>query len=383
MIFDAKSGATMKKAIASGFLSLFFSVASSFAETGERFSLSGEALVWWIKDSPAPPPLVSTGLIGAPGTAVILGGKERGTGEQPGFRLTTAYRPDERRGIEASFFYLSPQSAARSAGSSGESGSQNLFIPFFDVTIPGENVTNLSDEERFSGQAVEKLSARFLGAELNGVMTVASSAAGRVELLGGFRHLNLSEAFSFRTNSPDLAEGRVNIFETKDEFDTKNRFYGGQAGVRARHGIGRWSLEGSAKLALGAMVQSVEIDGFLLTNEFNGGGEPESFPGGYFAQPTNMGRRSRTVFAAVPEVKLNLAYDLTRRLTIFLGYTFLYAHNMVRPGTQIDRGINPTQNASFTGTMPSLLVGPARPKFSFRSSSFWAQGVNLGLTYRF
>ena len=55
-----------------------------------------------------------------------------------------------------------------------------------------------------------------------------------------------------------------------------------------------------------------------------------------------------------------------------------------RPGEQIDRTINPTQNASFGAPpLPRTLVGPARPGFSFAGSDFWAQGVNVGVTVRF
>ena len=35
-------------------------------------------------------------------------------------------------------------------------------------------------------------------------------------------------------------------------------------------------------------------------------GAAQTFPGDYFALPTNMGGHSRTVFAVVPEVRLNV-----------------------------------------------------------------------------
>ena len=48
--------------------------------------------VWWLKDSPAPTPLVSTGVLGTPGTSVLLGGRDIDTGEFPGGRITIGYR---------------------------------------------------------------------------------------------------------------------------------------------------------------------------------------------------------------------------------------------------------------------------------------------------
>jgi hypothetical protein len=122
------------------------------SSSATSFNLSAEALVWWLKDSPAPPPLVSTGILGQPGTAVVLGGKDVDSDEHPGLRVTASYREREKWGLEAGVFYLPSRSTSRNAGSSGEVGSQGLVIPFFDVTIPGENVTGLSSPGQFSGR---------------------------------------------------------------------------------------------------------------------------------------------------------------------------------------------------------------------------------------
>jgi hypothetical protein len=352
------------------------------SSTEEPFYIGAEALLWWLKDSPAPPSLVSTGILGQLGTTVLLGGEDLNTHMHPGLRVTAGYREKERWGLEAGFFYLPSQSTSRSVSSSGQIGSQNLDIPFFDVTLPGENVTRLSRAGSFSGHAQEELSARLLGAELLGTANLVSTGAWRLDLLGGFRYSNLRETFSFTTNSPNIAPP-VDIFQTMDQFDTTNNFYGAQGGLRACSVWGHWTVSGTIKVALGAMVQSVDIDGFLLTNEFNGFGSPQRFPGGYFAQPTNMGNHTRTAFAVLPEIGLNVEYEVTRWMNIVLGYSFLYTNNVVRPGDQIDRAINPTQNASFTGVPNSRLVGPARPSFSFRGSDFWAQGLNVGVVIRF
>ena len=45
--------------------------------------------------------------------------------------------------------------------------------------------------------------------------------------------------------------------------------------------------------------------------------------------------------------------------------------------TSIDLVVNGTQ----IGGNP--LVGPARPQFQFRDTSFWAQGINFGLQWNF
>jgi hypothetical protein len=347
----------------------------------QPFHISAEALLWWMKNSPAPPPLVSTGILGQPGTTVSLGGEDLNTQMHPGLRITAGYWEKERWGLEAGFFYLFSQSTSQGVGSSGQIGSQDLYIPYFDVNNSRESTTGLAYAGVFSGHAQAELSTRLLGAELMGTANLVSTGAWELDFLGGFRYLNLREAFSFATNS-QLIGPISDVFQTMDQFDTTNNFYGAQAGLRASSGRGPWTVSGTFKLALGAMVESADIDGFLLTNDYNGYGSPQRLSGGYFAQPTNMGNHSRTAFAVLPEIGLNVGYEVTPWMNIFLGYTFLYTNNVVRPGDQIDRGINPTQNPSFNGVI-SQLIGPARPAHSFHESDFWAQGLNMGVVIRF
>ena len=51
--------------------------------------------------------------------------------------------------------------------------------------------------------------------------------------------------------------------------------------------------------------------------------------------------------------------------------------DVLRPGDQIDRTINPTQAAG------GVLVGPPRPAPLFNTTDFWAHGVNAGLELSF
>jgi hypothetical protein len=386
----------MRKAIVAALTSLLISAGVASAQTTSgpsapsmlpskvgRLSISAETLTWWFKGSPAPVPLVSTGPLDEAGTKVLLGGKDLDANPNSGFRVTVGYSLTERWGAEGSVFYLFPRSTSRTASSSGQIGSQDLFIPFFDVTLPGENTTGLSSEGRFAGTAKEELSNDFFGAELNGTMKLLSARPWRVDLLGGFRYLNLRETYTFTTSSPNVAPRPADIFQTKDEFDATNNFYGAQFGVRARYDWGPWFASSVVKFALGAMIQSVDIDGFLETNDFNDFGPPQRFPGGYFAQPTNIGSHARSVFAVVPEVGINIGYQITQWVSVFVGYTFLYTNSVARPAQQIDRNINPTQSASFGGAPPTPLEGPAFPSFKFNGSDFWAQGLTVGLAGRF
>ena len=132
------------------------------------------------------------------------------------------------------------------------------------------------------------------------------------------------------------------------------------------------------------MQQQLNFDGSLRTNDFNtpaGTGSARTFPGGYLALPSNMGEYHRTHFGVVPEVGLNLKYQLTQKLGVSLGYTALYLNSVVRPGEQIDRNVNGGQSSLYSGTPtpPGLQGGPAQPAPLFHTTDFWAQGINFGL----
>jgi hypothetical protein len=56
----------------------------------------------------------------------------------------------------------------------------------------------------------------------------------------------------------------------------------------------------------------------------------------------------------------------------------MYISEVLRPGDQIDRSINPR----FLAT-PSPAGAPFQPVFQFKTSDFWAQGIDVGLECRF
>ncbi len=348
-----------------------------------RFTVSAEALLWWFKDSPAPVPLVTDGLVGQPGTKTLLGGESLDTGANPGFRLSSGYAFTERWGVESSFFYIPSSSTSKSVSSSGQLGSTDLIVPFIDARTGAESGTEISFSPIYRGSAREELSNSLMGVDLNATWALSPASPWRVDLLGGFRWLRLHETYTLTTSSPFIPPFPQDIWNTTDEFDTINNFYGAQAGVRARFDWGRFFTNATLKFAMGAMVQSANISGSLVTNDFTNFGPTQTFAGGYFALPSNIGSYSRTVFAVVPEIGLNIGYQITSWASVFVGYTFLYTNNVARPGNQINRTVNPTQSTSYTEDPAARLQGPAQPSFKFNSSDFWAQGINVGLTFRF
>lgn len=348
-----------------------------------RWSVSAEALFGWFKKSPTPVPIITDSYVDAPGVNVLLGGGSVDTNPNAGFKVTGTYRVDSRRRVELSGFYMPSRSTSSSVSSSGQPGSIDLYLPFFDVTSNRENFTEISYWPEFRGSAQATLSNNLGGGELNMSWALPSQDAWRVDVLGGIRLLQLRESYTITTSSPYNPPNPVDIWNTTDAFDARNRFVGLQVGARAAYDQGPWVGFVSGKLAFGAMQQRVSVNGFLETNDYNNYGATQNFPGGYFALPSNSGDYSRNTFAVVPEIALNLGYKLTRESTVYVSYSFLYASNVARPGGQINRNINPTQNVAYGNDPPVTPIGPAEPSFSFNTTDFWAQTISVGLAYRF
>jgi hypothetical protein len=100
--------------------------------------------------------------------------------------------------------------------------------------------------------------------------------------------------------------------------------------------------------------------------------------GGLLAQPgRNIGTYEQQEFAMIPELGGTIGYQLTERLKLNVGYTFLYWSNLIRPGDQIDTTVN-------TNLMPPVIPGNTflGPAFEIRETDYWVQGLSVGGEYR-
>ena len=215
---------------------------------------------------------------------------------------------------------------------------------------------------------------RLWGAEANGVLNAWRRNGLSIDLLAGFRYADLTERLTIQTNSTDFVNQINDV--TSDAFSTRNQFYGGQLGFRAGLQYGRVSLELAGKVALGANHESVIING-STTETGAGSANPGTFPGGVFTQQSNIGGTTRNQFAVIPEGQLRVGYQLRPNIVATVGYDIVYWNQVVRPGSQADRGINPTQS------LANVLVGPAAPAPQFHRTDFWAQAISFGLEFRY
>lgn len=376
---------------------------------GNRLWVRGEYLMWWTKKMWTPP-LVTTGsltdavpgALGQPGTTVLFGGSVN-TPNRDGGRFTIGYwfDRDETWGIEGNYLFLSQRSASFEAGSNGMLGGTTLVArPFFLINppagtpageaaqlvsntfipgLPGVPVTN--------GSVLVNATTNFWGAELNGLYCLSRGNILEVDLLAGFRYLQLNESLGISENITipmfvDPTTQAVSPFSgsqffVSDSFKTRNQFYGEQVGARAKLTWGNFDFVATGKVAVGLTHQVVEIHGLTTTSNPLMGIASTTQPGGLLAQQSNIGNYSRDKFAVVPEMGLTVGYQLTPHIKALAGYNFIYWSSVVRPGNQIDR----TVNASLLPGSPVPASGAPRPAFAFNGTDYFAHGVNFGLEF--
>jgi Putative beta barrel porin-7 (BBP7) len=333
------------------------------------------------------PPLVtagpagSTGALGSPGTTVIFGGSDLNHEEFSGGRFAAGMWLDDCQtvGVEADFFFLAPRSTNFFVG--GGTGGPVIARPFINA-LTGEETSEFVSSPLVSGNVQVHSRSELFGGGVNGICNLCCCCTHRVDLLAGFRYLQLEEKLDITENltlAPTVPTFGGSQITVRDHFETQNRFYGGQLGVRGEWWRGRAFVNARGLVALGDTHESIDIHG--VTTLTPPGGTTTTVPGGILALPSNSGHFHRDEFSVVPEVGINVGYQVTDHLRAYVGYTFLYWSDVVRPGDQIDRTINLSQVPSTGGS--GVLVGPARPAVLFKNTDFWAQGINVGLEFRF
>jgi hypothetical protein len=328
----------------------------------------------------------SQGILGQPGTQVMFVGDYcADESARSGIRVMagTWLGCEQTCGVEIGAFYLFERDDVRVFGSDL---STFLARPFFSLNDSEEasEITSLTGLSR--GYTTVRMPLEFWGAEINGIHQLCCGCACRVDLLTGFRYLDLDEAAGIDewirvedTLPPEFSQfdrfaGAT--ISVQDRFATRNQFYGGQVGIDGAVARGPWQLGVRAKLGLGVTRQTVDINGSQTIGFPTG--VVETFNGGLLALPTNIGRYHDNEFAVVPEVAANIGYRFSDCIMVYAGYTFLYWSRVVRPGDQIDRVVDVTQIPNFAPPgVPS--TGIARPTVLFSQTDFWAQGLNLGV----
>jgi Putative beta barrel porin-7 (BBP7) len=360
-------------------------------DAAPHFWVEADFLLWHIKSGPLGVPLVTTGnandanpgALGQPGTRVLFGNSDLNYGLSSGgqFNLGGWFDEEARFGMEGGFFLLSQQNRDFRAFSNS-SGSPILSVPIFNAQKQQEDQLPVSVPGVLAGGVVVTTSSSLGGADVNGSLNLVRSRGFQLDLLAGFRFLDLREDLNLQT--PDVSISSVGStiagtsYNTIDDFQTSNQFYGGQLGARMGYTWERLSVDLTGKVALGSTYQTLNIDGTSVATGASGG-SPQYSPGGIFAQPTNMGHYWAWDFTVVPEAELKVSFQVWHNLRFIAGYDFLYWSSVVRPGAQINRDVNISQSA-LLGT--GVLSGPAQPVAPLTRTDFFTQGLTLGFDLR-
>ncbi|OAI47593.1 hypothetical protein AYO44_01570 [Planctomycetaceae bacterium SCGC AG-212-F19] len=349
-----------------------------------RFWAGSEYLMWWVRKGPLPFPLVTTGdpndnppgALGQPGTQVLFGGSGLDYGTFSGLRATVGgwFDPQCTLGLELSGFLLERRSVGFAAASDA-TGNPPLYVPVFNVSTGAEGSFTIADPLFGSSGNIAVVSAlRLWGYEANVLRNLRRDDRLTIDLLLGYRYLQLAENLHIDAFFNDFLTDIQG--PASDQFSTRNSFSGGQLGGRVALLRGPMSLELLAKVALGNNHERVSING-LTFQSGTGLVAPTLTAGGILTAPTNIGTTTHDEFSVIPQVGIKAGYNIRTHVRATVGYDFLYWSSVVRPGDEIDRVINPTQQ--FGGT----LVGEPRPIPLFNRTGFVAHGVSFGLDLEF
>lgn len=378
-------------AIVSAPIHAVFEPLEGYGADALRFWTRCEYMLGRVRQTPVPLPLVTSGstkdkvpgAIGQPNTVVLVGNASTGFGMISGMRLELGGWIDAQHilGIEASGFMQEKRVNQIAALSDTNTGTPLLALPFFNRTpgATGESGLVISSPNKIVGNVVVASSLQHWGADVNGIWCFFRRPGLELTLLAGGRYEDLVENLHSLATSTTLATQTIRTLD--DRFATRNQFFGAQIGgsMHWQHDVLFFDV--TSKVALGDTHQVVEIQG-ASTQTGPKASPAGSFPGGFFAQPSNIGRNTANPFAVLPALEMRLGYQITPSLRAFVGYDFLYWNQVVRPGAQIDRNINLTQSP-LLGATHGVLSGPTAPVSLFNRTGFWAQDVNVGLELRF
>ena len=344
-----------------------------------------ELLYWWPMRAPVPP-LAFGSRPGAPGAfdTLLLGGQALDSQPSAGGRFSTGWSTNTHQttGLEIVYFFLGTRTFHQNARSfSG--GSASIFgLPYTNATTGLSEILTLARSGFADSTLTASTSVRVQGWEVNTVANVVDEKHIKLNALIGWRYFQVHEGvrleqIQFRYADP------TGVIRTADQFDAHNRFHGGQLGLHADMRRGVVFCEMTAKIAFGQTYEVVKNEGATLFQPFGiGGPVTQMFGGsGLYVQPSSAGRTANGVFAVVPEGTFKFGFRLSDTGRVYVGYSFIYLSDAVRPGDQIDRTLNPSQIPLVSGTAPVL--GADRPSRLFNRSDFWAQGLIIGLETRY
>lgn len=339
--------------------------------------------------SPAGTARASAGVLGLATTSTLFGGHDDIlTDERGGFRIRfgTWLSSFPCWGVEGEYVGLGNETESFFDQSTG---NPIIARPFFNALTGAEDSELVAFPNVVSGSLAIDVASEFDGAAVRLRRQLCSSEgccfsslacktvpySSRLDATIGYRFWELDESIQIREDLQVLGTGQTGTFDIIDRFETRNQFNGTELGFAWQGRRGWWSLDALMRFAIGNVHQTVTIAGSTAIVD---GAAASNFDSGFLAQRTNTGTYDRDEFTIIPEIGLNLGYQMTKRVRLNMGYSLIYWGNVVRPGDQVDLDVNPNLLA------PELdpFVGPLRPQFVFNETDYWVQGLSFGAEFR-
>jgi hypothetical protein len=325
-----------------------------------------------------------------PGAQVLYGGNDDIlTDNMGGIRVRvgvwSATRPNA--GAEGEYFGFNQQTEFFEQNSNGNT---ILARPFYDNVNGKQNAELVAFPDLLSGRVRVDADSQLAAAAVrfrqmlccsNGCGYSALACApiqsqSRFDATIGWRYMQLNEGLLVTETLTSLDTGNPGSFLIQDSFRTFNQFNGAEIGVQWLGRRGFWTAETIMRMSLGNTLQRVEVRGTTSIDSTT------PLQGGFLAQPgRNIGQFEQQEFAMIPELGATIGYQLTQRLKLNVGYTFLYWSNLARPGDQIDTTVNTNLLPSLTpsGLPQNTFLGTP---FAIQTTDYWVQGLSVGGEYR-
>ena len=306
------------------------------------------------------------GVLGLNSTSNLLGSNVLNDESTPGIRVDFGkWLPGSEVAIGARFYSMFD------AGSSQIFDQGIVARPFFNVDA-GENQSlpvNFDGSE--AGSLTISSTANMIGTDVYVMRPWRSSGITRVNFITGYQFSRFDESLSISNDSTNQ-DGRNSIpigtqLEVPDSFRTKNVFHGGLLGLSSDIDGGDYTISLLAKVGLGGVNQTIITNGASVITDPSGGTNTLE---GLLVRDSNRGEFTRSRFTAIPEFSVRYTKHLNDTLDFSLGYSVIYWGHAVQPGNQIDTNVDMT-NTSGQPTMP------------FTIDHYWAQSLNMGLTFRY
>ncbi|HQR05792.1 MAG TPA: BBP7 family outer membrane beta-barrel protein [Gemmatales bacterium] len=313
--------------------------------------------------------------------------------DRTGGRLTIGMFLDSARdwSAELSYFQLETKGTQYTGIASAQNvqfqtGLQNVVI----MTTPGSNgsapietivQTPVNFSADFNARIEGASSSKFFGFEANVNNRYFTIGQTKVSGIYGLRYLDLTldqtlfQSITVRddiyiidafTNRP--ATNGSTTFLAGD-YQAHNQFFGAQVGARFDSDYGRFFINGFGKFAFGGMRQE------LITNEavFN---TDIFIPEDVYPSQTIL-RENHTRLAFVLEGNLSAGFHLTENLSVFAGYNVMV----------MTRVAQFTPNDAPASGSGKITLGTAENPIPvtniFTEGRYYAQGLNLGLEFRY